>query len=284
MILSYVLPLLLSFTPSTTNTNNTFYQFGGSVYSSDYCPNTPIPSDTDKTYYLDAKIECGAYLSYDDVFTYIVDRINFRITATAYYYDLSLNNIVVDRSVVLNVSPQWAFSPSNYYEQLENTTITIGIDGLTDCIKIDFDYELEDIDYEPSVHETISSEPLDVSYDDIPTSKMVVSLNATNFFTYINDYCGAMYGDDITAIYDEGYSNGYADGFNNGVAVDTTAVTIFNGILNIALVPINFFLAMFNFEVLGINISQLVSSILSICLVIIVVRFVTGKSQGGSSQ
>ena len=91
-----------------------------------------------------------------------------------------------------------------------------------------------------------------------------------------------MYGETVEDIYEDGYSNGYVDGYQNGVNVDSTAVVIFNGILNIALVPINFFLAMFNFEVLGINISQLVSAILSICLVIIVVRFVTGKSQGGN--
>lgn len=85
--------------------------------------------------------------------------------------------------------------------------------------------------------------------------------------------------------YDNGYStgaaDGYSQGFNAGVSVDDTAIVVFNGILNIALVPINFFLAIFNFEILGINMSALVTSLLSICLIIIVVRFVTGKSQSG---
>ena len=80
--------------------------------------------------------------------------------------------------------------------------------------------------------------------------------------------------------YNEGYANGYTEGFNEGFSADSTAVTIFNGILNIALVPINFFLAIFNFEILGINISSFVSAILSVCLVIIVIRFITGKKQG----
>ena len=75
------------------------------------------------------------------------------------------------------------------------------------------------------------------------------------------------------------YQRGYDDGYNDGFSADSTAMTIFNGILNVALVPINFFLSIFNFEVLGINIKGLVSALLTIAIVIIVIRLITGKKE-----
>ena len=47
-------------------------------------------------------------------------------------------------------------------------------------------------------------------------------LYVTMPITEINTYSGSMYGDDITAIYDNGYADGYTAGFNDGVSVDTT--------------------------------------------------------------
>lgn len=79
----------------------------------------------------------------------------------------------------------------------------------------------------------------------------------------------------------DSYASGYNDGFNEAVGVNNTAITIFNGILNIALVPVNFFLAIFNFEILGINMSAFVSALLSICMIIILIRIVTGKKADG---
>lgn len=124
----------------------------------------------------------------------------------------------------------------------------------------------------------------------------------SNPYLYVNYYIGILpqsfidgsgyqngYSDGYNAGYDtgwdEGYTRGeaigYSDGFEDGASVDDTAIVIFNGILNIALVPINFFLAIFNWELFGINMSALVTSILSVCLVVIVVRLVTGKSADG---
>lgn len=106
-------------------------------------------------------------------------------------------------------------------------------------------------------------------------------VSSVDFENANNEAYNKGYDDGYSVGYTNGESVGYTSGFNAGVSVDDTAIVIFNGILNIALVPINFFLAIFNFEILGINMSALVSSLLSICLIIIVVRFVTGKKQGG---
>lgn len=79
-----------------------------------------------------------------------------------------------------------------------------------------------------------------------------------------------------------GYQTGYADGYSEGVNIDSTAFTIFNGILNIGMIPINFFLAMFDFTILGINISNFVMSVLSVFVTIWLIRMLTGKKTDGN--
>lgn len=79
-----------------------------------------------------------------------------------------------------------------------------------------------------------------------------------------------------------GYQTGYSDGYAEGANVDSTAFTIFNGILNIGMIPINFFLAMFDFTILGINISNFVMSVLSVFVTIWLIRMLTGKKTDGN--
>lgn len=81
--------------------------------------------------------------------------------------------------------------------------------------------------------------------------------------------------------HDVGYNTGYSDGYSSGVSVDSTAFTIFNGILTIGMLPINVFLAMFDFTVFGINISNFVMSLLTVLVTIWVIRTITG---GGKSE
>lgn len=78
-----------------------------------------------------------------------------------------------------------------------------------------------------------------------------------------------------------GYQRGYTHGYNDAFNTDSTAATIFTGIVNVALVPINFFLACLNFEVFGINIGGFVSALLTVCIIIIIVRMITGKKSSG---
>lgn len=96
-----------------------------------------------------------------------------------------------------------------------------------------------------------------------------------------DDHQSYMYQRGYDVGYNEGYESGYSIGFNVGynqaLEADHTAIAIFNGILSIGMLPINFFLAIFNFEILGINITNFVSALLSMCLVIIVIRMVVGS-------
>lgn len=74
----------------------------------------------------------------------------------------------------------------------------------------------------------------------------------------------------------DAYNNGYNAGYDAGFSVDSTAATIFSGILQVGMLPINVLLAIFNFEILGINLSAFISAILTVCLTVIVIRTVTG--------
>lgn len=80
-----------------------------------------------------------------------------------------------------------------------------------------------------------------------------------------------------TAGYNNGYQTGYDDGYQEGVDLDTQTASIFSGILSVGLLPVNFFLSILNFEVFGINIGAFVSATLTIAIVIIIIRLITGK-------
>lgn len=81
--------------------------------------------------------------------------------------------------------------------------------------------------------------------------------------------------------YEEGRTAGYLAGLAEGQQQDETIASIFSGILEIGLVPINVFLAMFNFDILGINITEFVTALLTAMLVVYVVRIFIG---GGDSN
>lgn len=76
--------------------------------------------------------------------------------------------------------------------------------------------------------------------------------------------------------YSNGYSEGYSEGYLSGQDVDSTASTIFTGIIDVGLLPINFFLQILNFEVFGINIGGFVSALMTIAIVVIILRVVMG--------
>lgn len=102
-----------------------------------------------------------------------------------------------------------------------------------------------------------------------------------NYMTVNQDsyYFDQGYDNGYSQGYSEGYGRGHAEGYNEGFNADTVSTTIFNGILYIGLLPINVFLACFNFDILGINMSSFVTAMLSVAFVVIIFRFLfNGKS------
>ena len=82
---------------------------------------------------------------------------------------------------------------------------------------------------------------------------------------------------DLDGQIQDSYQSGYTDGYNEGFSADSTATTIISGIFQVALVPINFFLGIFNFEILGINFSSLIQALFTIAITIIIVKSVFGN-------
>lgn len=87
---------------------------------------------------------------------------------------------------------------------------------------------------------------------------------------------------DYTSAYDSGYQRGYSKGYSDGDKVNENMATIFSGIIDIGLLPINVFLDIFNFEVFGINFKPLVAGLLTALVAIIIFRMFMGKGGGGS--
>lgn len=118
-----------------------------------------------------------------------------------------------------------------------------------------------------------------LTYADLGTIKMQQFLENVTYSVVPNFINGAE--ENYNRGYSTGYQNGYGNGYNAGQNADETITTIFNGIFGVALLPINMFLTMLNFDVMGINVAGIVTALLTVALIIIVVRFVTGEKVSG---
>lgn len=102
----------------------------------------------------------------------------------------------------------------------------------------------------------------------------------------IQQYYNEGYHDAIVDNQDYWYNEGYHDGELVGMEVANRdaliANQIFTGIISIALVPVNFFLGILNFDVFGINIGALVSSLLTVLVLITIIKTIFGSKSGGT--
>lgn len=262
----YYLPLVLLFLSSNPYGG---YDYTDSVTYQSYLPSNVVELLNDDTYYVENVINVSGYLSYSNIdsYTFRVNTISIDCTV----YTIQDGDIV--NYGIYNEEYTISYSDTFYgYEILSSLTVDSGFVGNTYSLGIRSNYfeESQFITFNLPTN-VYASEDIVIQFESEYMENEINTriMSRTNTPTL-----------DIDSIYSEGYSEGYSQGFNEGASMDTTAVTIFNGILNIALVPVNFFLAMFNFEILGINISSLVSALLSVCMVIIVIRMITGKKNG----
>lgn len=120
---------------------------------------------------------------------------------------------------------------------------------------------------------------------------------------YLDIYFGlidsATFSDSTSYSYQDAYNEGLKDGIQQGLEQaegdyqqgyqdarelyenqDAVVTSIFSGILGIGLIPIEFFMSIFNFEVLGINFAHIVSAILTLMVLVILVRVILGGKKG----
>lgn len=270
MIIESILYLPLVITTLNYAPNNS-YEYGATIHSNMNIPSLVSEATTDNPIYCDIRMTMTCYLSYNSVNDYNISDFRFTIWSDLYY--VGSTNYELEYTLIYESYHAWEITNSTN-EYLDNTYFTIGFNE--DTLRIN----------EYNNNELYNYSDYTMDEDSKYVSRVEVRFSSDSFMRQISNYIenstnydnGYNAGRDIG--YGEGYRVGRTDGFNEGASMDTAAVTIFNGILNIALVPVNFFLAMFNFEILGINISSLVSALLSVCMVIIVIRMITGKKNG----
>jgi len=125
-----------------------------------------------------------------------------------------------------------------------------------------------------------SLDVLNFSYTNDTTEDPIYKYFIPNYkqHEYTQDYVYSQgYNDGYNNGKGDGYQHGYNDGLRDGADYDDISLTIFTGILEVGLLPVNVFLQLLNFEVFGINIGGLVTSLLTIAIVVIIIRVVTGK-------
>lgn len=214
--------------------------------------------------------EFSSYYNDDENYVSYLSKINLTV------------NIFDDEDDLLSSSSgSYVFATPVQFD-LDNDTINVSyvFDGLDLDYKftynnIEYLITLEDFYFDAAARTSVPFPTISFSQVSIP----FIIRSSLEQYNYNQGY---------TTGYDEGYdighSEGHQEGWLEGVEYagnqDETALTIFEGIITIALVPINFFLAIFNFEIFGINLSGFVSALLTVSIIIIVVRFLTGKKQG----
>lgn len=255
-MISWVIPLIFSFTTLSPSQGYTY------------------------TDHIDITASVPTAIGFNNVDTYVV--MNYvDISGTLYYntrtdYKLDIDYVSYDYVIYRGVN----YVSDNYIEYISDTLTIQELENLTFYTRFNNNSILFDIE---NNNEVIASEVYNTngSFNGNNNEYVLTTIDIgnTNIFERIESVIEFDLGG-YERGYRIGYAEGHTEGFNEGASMDNTAVTIFNGILNIALVPVNFFLAMFNFEILGINISSLVSALLSVCMVIIVIRMITGKKNG----
>lgn len=193
---------------------------------------------------------------------------NFRLLVTSSCYWVgSDGNYYLDDSVTYSYNASWEITPSSYNQEFENTQFVIVVNE--DDLTINHYYDSVLVDNATTTLEDTALPSLNT---------LTVNLSSNRFFSSIQSLLTLS-----SNAYDTGYSVGHAEGYVDGQdnQMNPEMFTIFNGILNVALVPINVLLTIFNFEVFGINIASSVSAILSICILVIVIRLVLGSKADG---
>lgn len=251
--------------------SNSIYKYSGHFHYEDTL-DTQILNISNSQYvpYIIPTFSFDCDVLYDNSSSYRLYNINFNITLD--YYLLYNNQSSYEGHLDLSYNTDWEFTPSSYNGELGR--LEFGFKNDID------DYGAVLIAYYDSSNDSIVcgrwfDDSPNVMFDNVSYYSNY-SLNGPSIISTIESRLNNEYQEG----YDIGRAEGYTEGLTDGMDTNGEAFVIFNGILSVAMIPINVFLKIFEFEVFGINISSLVSAILSVAILIIVIRLVTGKKQG----
>lgn len=188
----------------------------------------------------------------------------FKSVRSTVFYHSNLSDYTESYVVTWNVD---TFYDYGEFDMIEDSVLYT--EFRNDDVSFDLKYDLGGNTF------VWSKENLTTYYDNISCKRG--EFPATQFYDAVRSGFSIVSNDS----YNAGYADGYSHGFDDGSNQDLVVAGIFTGILEIGLLPINMFLAVLNFDVLGINISSFVSALITIVVVITLVRAFIGNNEGG---
>lgn len=248
----------------------TFSVFGSQWYSLSITDNG--------TFYFDRlNLNCRTFGTVSDVW----GTRFFESTPTNMYYHVSgfsgydLSNYAID---AIDFYYSYSFSNYNYISASYSYKVWF-TSALYDYFYVDFwfNFEFTMPDFSP-----ISSVGFNTPFDTV-----------YHYFTSPGSFFGTIYlhfNTDFDAQYEQGFNDGkesanntvtpssasYSAGYTQGLN-DAGNYTFFSLISSVIDVPVQAFLNLFDFDILGVNLRGFFASLLAVCLVIIVVKFALGR-------
>lgn len=264
MIINLIPIILTGYAP-----NNTFYPYGGKISYNTSVQSCIIQSEnSNQIYYSLADVYFNVDISYDiDNSSYYLNNFTYKINASLYRNPVGSDEGIYVQSLTYTYAPNWEITQNTSNYSFDNVAYYISFNGYNDEFEIGV-----------RVNDVVAG--FTYTNQDFGTdtnSFSYIEINTSNFYDVLDQFISSGYSsselaDAIQVAKDAGYAEGLQDGLEGG-----QPSVIFSGILNVALLPVNMFLQILNFEVFGINIGALVTGLLTIAVVIIIVRLVTGK-------
>lgn len=240
--------------------------------------------------YVDNDIEFNGYIYFNDASNYTIGFQNYKLHNTMYHisFDGDSNVTLLYDDYSINMLPVFTIEDLAHVEV--NSYIYVGNDYLSYYNEIKYPYQngyltvdnrgaLDDYTINGSYANT--SLMHQVKFDTSQLESQLMNLVASEGY---QDGYSVGYSEGYGSGASDGYAEGYQNGLNDGINTDATTLTIFNGIMSISLVPINFFLGIFNFEILGINITGFITALVSVLIVIILVRLIFGGKSSSTGS
>lgn len=187
--------------------------------------------------------------------------------APCVYY--GFNSDCLDNFRLLGTDDKWY----TFYGDYENSSATSGL-----CKLVPYDATSLPLDFTFTAIELFFGRPKDLAYEvgfytlDVSYQTGVSDGYNTGYKDGYNASESSHY-DDLQTKYKTGYNVGYSTGYNKGVT-EGSSYSFLNLMTSVIDAPLSVFQKMFNFEVLGVNMSSFYLSLFTACIIFVVLRFI----------
>lgn len=271
---TYSALVLLPFITGGFTPNNSFYDFGAKLTQSQTVQGAILQSfDGSETFYTIDTIYFTAYMSYDlgsygTEGSWYLSDFTFTIRSSLYRIIPSDDEGIYVHSLTCTYSPspQWEYTQNTSFNELDNLEYFVHLDGRN--AEYEIGIKVDGGAYESSYY----TFDFDSNYD----SYAITNVNTTYLSNYLSEYATrGLSSVDLDSIEQEAHDEGFAEGVEYA-SHNGEAAVVFSGILSVALLPVNFFLQILNFEVFGINIGGFVTGLLTLAIIFIIWRVILG--------